>query len=54
MSTDGIPHNPKPPTAIVMPLAIPLTASSALVTSLSIAGLDLGKPMFATRFHQGP
>jgi hypothetical protein len=53
MSTDRIPHSPKPPTAMVIPLAMPLIASSALVTSLSIAGLDLGKPMLTPRFHQG-
>ena len=35
MSTVGMPHNPKPPTAIVEPLATSATASAADATTLS-------------------
>ena len=41
MSTDGMPHSPKPPTAIVEPLAMSATASAALATTLSTGNLPL-------------
>ena len=41
MSTDGMPHSPKPPTAMVEPLAMSATASAALATTLSTGNLPL-------------
>ena len=37
ISTDGIPHNPKPPTEIVAPSGMSATASAADETTLSMA-----------------